>query len=134
MHIHRRQKHADLLPVAWWRRLGDCRSRHENPAVGGRQHDIAGTRAAWTAGADSSVPFGIAKEEEKEPGEDDKRYRQRPRDDRGRRDRQGQGADDERKPGGIDARADQLRASACEGTDGGASRRRRRMSSMRSFN
>ena len=65
VHVHRRQEHADLLPVARRRGLPGRRAGHHDAAVGRREH----RRRRRVVHA-----IGVAKEEQQEPGKDEQRH------------------------------------------------------------
>ena len=98
MHVHRREKNADLLPRARRRAVRKRGSRDQHAAVRRREHDVVcGRRRA----------FGIAKEECKETGEREERNRDGPADSEAGEQRDDQGAADERQAGGVEAHAGQ---------------------------
>src|SRR5687767_3280100 len=93
MHVHRRQKDADLFPLTRGRGLRIRRSRDEHAAVCRRQHE------GWVL---RRVSIRIAKEIEKKNGEKSEWHGADGADGQSRRNRESGRATDEGVPGAID--------------------------------
>jgi hypothetical protein len=106
VHVQRREKDADLLPVAGRRRARFDWPRDFHFAVGRRQHNLV-ELAFGRNGA-----FRIAKEEGEKRAERDERDRKDPRDRRAGKNRKKKRATDERRARRIEAQLRVLHAMA----------------------
>jgi hypothetical protein len=94
VHVHRREKHADLLPLSRWRRIARGGTCDHHTAVGRRKH------RAWRSVVST---VGIAKEEQEKTGQNQQRdAEERPSEqpDEGSDDRR---PEDERPTGRVDS-------------------------------
>src|SRR5262249_51514468 len=100
MNVNGRQEDAHLLPIAWWRRVGQRRSGDEHPTVSGGDNGVD---------SHTGVPLWIAKKEQEESSPHAERQRSKPAESDAAERRKREGAADERPTRRVDRESGHLR-------------------------